>query len=152
VLDIKLLNKITNNMINFFLTLISCAVFSFGNINNQQDFYVQLVNIEYYSFCDCSENSPILVRIKFKVENAEISDLKMIIKYPTDITVTTKIKEKDDSENIVYSFCTKKESIVEFNAYFIQSNGLKSNEINIKSKLSDAVIYETIPPILSIIN
>lgn len=135
-------------MITKILTIISFTLFYFISLNNNQKLSVQLIDIQYYSDCDCSESSPILVLVKFKVDETDLTDLKIMIKYSNGVTLTTKIKEKDAEGNIIYSFCSKKDVSIDFSVTFLKSNGLKSNEININSDLKYENISDETPPFL----
>jgi len=105
-------------------------------INSNQYLKVDLVDIKYFSICDCSEASPIMVCVKMKTTQKNIDDLKMIIKYPNQILKTTNVKEIDENGNIIYSFCAKKDAKFEFIIYFVDQQGFESNEIDLKIDMS----------------
>jgi hypothetical protein len=139
-------------MTNIFLSLISFFVILYTDTPVNKSISIDIVDILYYSNSDCSEKSPVLVRVKFSVDETDLTDLKMVLKYPDGITMTMSIKEKDNQGNIVYSFCSKEDAIHQFSVYFSNSSGTKSNEINVKADLSQADIISSPPPLTTKIN
>jgi len=123
------------------------SLLSFFNLFNTellaQNFQTNLLSISYYSDGGCSKNAPILVRIKFKVDNMPLKDLKLVARYDSDITYTVPVKEVDNYNNIYYSFCARDGEAINFKVHFINSKGETSNVVQINlvpgvNNISDA--------------
>ncbi len=126
----------------FFLTILS--VWLLGSISAfAQNINAQLVGIDFFSQAGCETESPILVKVKFKVENVRPEDLKIMIKYPDNITYTNSVKEVDKQGNITYSYCTNGKEEVMFTVVFSKSNGDKSNPIFVKPNLNTANLQDS---------
>jgi len=107
----------------------------------------ELITIEYFAANECSEKSPILIRLFFDVKDIDVKKAKIILKFE-DITYTKTIKEIDKKGNIVYSFCTSENISNEFTVTFINENGEKSNTLSIVANAKKNQIIATRPPLL----
>jgi hypothetical protein len=137
----------------FLLSCFSFFLSSFNTIDTSliQSIKIDLVGIEYYSKSDCSEKSPIYVRIILKTSDQSYKKLKMILGYPQDITYTKALKEIDKAGNVVYSFCTGESSLQSFTITFIHENGIKSNTVKISPILKKDLIKNSRPlPLISL--
>jgi hypothetical protein len=113
---------------------------------------IHVISLEYYSICDCSEKSPILVRVTFQFSGNDLYNYKMVQKYEGEITKTVDITVKDKRGNPVYDFCSDDDKIIEFSTYFIGTDGTKTNEIIVKADVINAKIIEGTAPALISVN
>ena len=109
----------------------------------------KLVKIEYFSKCDCGENSPILARVSYSV-NGNLNNLKMKHTFLNGISVTNPIKELDKRGNVIYSFCIPPNEKKEFITTFINSQGEQSSAIKVSVYASDNIILGTAPKTVSL--
>ncbi len=133
-------------MRNIFFVILTIFLFSSFTKIQKDNIKAKLLNIEYYSKCDCSGKSPILVRVIYLIENKSLKDLKMKHTYSNGVTITTPIYEKDKKGNIVYSFCVSQNKTKEFSTIFVATNGEKSNKVEVKTDILNAEIIKGTAP------
>ena len=116
-------------IISFFL--ICVLSFSFSDTTG---FPAQLIGVEYYSKCDCSQKSPIFVRIKYEAKVGTEKNITMVHKYDTGVSITIPVTEIDKAGNIIYTYCSQEGLQKEFETTFISEDGLRSNPVKVKVK------------------
>ncbi|MCR5455824.1 MAG: hypothetical protein K6F33_12625 [Bacteroidales bacterium] len=96
---------------------------------------VELKNIRYYASTRCGNENPVLVKICFATDYPNPLDLNIIVTESNPkITYTGKVTECDGKGNIYYSFCTKDGEASNFDVYFRDANGVRSNTFSIFAK------------------
>ena len=126
-----------------FITFILVSSFS---PDDSKIFNAKLIDINYYTKCNCSTKSPVLVRVTYSVDNIKVKDLLMKHKFSNGIVITSPVNEKDKKGNIVYNYCSPKEITKEFSTVFVSESGRRSNTVNVKIDLSTAEIIEGTAP------
>ncbi len=99
---------------------------------SNDNFPAELVGIEYYSKCNCSEKSPIFVRIKYKTNIKNAGKLRMEHKFSGGMRIIVAVTEKDKTNNILYSYCSQEGNQKEFETTFISEQGVRSNPVKVK--------------------
>ena len=113
---------------------------------DKKEFTSKLVSIEYFSKCKCSPKSPILVRVTFKIQNSNISMLKMKHTFENGITMTVPVESIDKKGNVIYDFCISKNGTKKFTTVFITGKGEVSNKISITANAKKGNIVQGTAP------
>lgn len=96
-----------------------------------QDIDVRLQSIRYQDGCNCTSENPIQVRVNFVTDFDTPADLTVVIKSSENVTYNAKLKEFDGNGNICYTFCSKLGEASNFDIYFRNGDGLRSQVFNI---------------------
>jgi len=129
------------------IAFIFFSFFSTTEIEKKESsFNAELVNIEYFSICECSEKAPVLVRILYRSNENNLSGMKMEHKFPDGITITAPVEAKDKKGNIVYKFCATEGKSKKFTTTFISRNGKRSNKIMVDVSADSSRITEGTEP------
>lgn len=93
----------------------------------------KLVNIKYYQNAGCSSENPILVKVCFNTNYTKISTLQMVVTSENSTTYTTQVKDFDIDGSIFYTFCSKIGETTNFEIYFRNQKGVKSDTFGISA-------------------
>ena len=147
--------NLKNTSMNIFLKFSTIAflllsVLSFS-YTGKTGFPAELVGVEYYSKCDCSQKSPIFVRIKYDAGTGSGKNLTMVHKFDSGVTITLPVTELDKSGNIIYTYCSQEGKQKEFETTFISQEGLRSNSVKVVvNPEKELIIHGTAPKSLKI--
>lgn len=94
----------------------------FKSESSAQNLDCKLISIKYYNGFGCSEQFPILVKIRFKIKDINPEKLKIEISYPNNVVYTRNIENFDENGNIFYNFCSKIDQLNEFDVKLKSSN------------------------------
>lgn len=113
-----------------FLVFIFTLYFS-NQLSGQENYTInaELINVEYFSKSECSEKSPLLVRVTYKVSISDLENLKMNHKYKDGITISTPVTMLDKQGNCVYEFCSQENKKLVFTTVFVKDDGSLSNGV-----------------------
>ncbi len=131
-------------------TIITLLFFSSFNIyqapKHPTNFDAKLVDIEYFSICQCSPKSPVLVRVLYRPSGSDLTGMKMEHKFADGITITVPVEAKDKKGNVVYKFCTSQGKSKQFTTTFISKNGNRSNKIMVNIAADSSIITQGTEP------
>lgn len=117
----------------------------------QADIKAKLQDVSYYAKCNCTEDKPVLVRVKYHVKYDNLGNLKMRHIYDGGITNTVPVKEFDKDGSVVYHFCVAENSGMHFTTVFTDTEGDKSKPIPVYiSPDKTKIINGTAPATLKI--
>ncbi len=136
------------------LPILSFLVFIFSSFSEptvEKEVYLQakLTGVFYYSKCNCGDEHPILVRVKYKVSGQDFTDLKLQNTYTGGIVSTVSVTDLAKDGSVVYQFCIQENGHQEFVSVFVNSKGEYSREIPITiNAVKQNIINGTAPEIL----
>ena len=107
----------------------------------------ELVEIQYYSKCNCTKSNPILVRVKYKVRDVQLKNLKQINSFDGGISTTTPVTDIDKDGGVIYQFCISETGIKNFSTVFIDETGRQSNPVFVKVNPAHSKIIAGTAPV-----
>ncbi len=112
-----------------------------------QDVKASVLDIKYYSKSQCNtNNTSILVRVRYKVQPNEIKSLYITHQYANGTQSTHKIEKIDRQGSIVYDFCIKTDKPESIVTTFKTEDGKISNSVRFIIDTSKNKIISGTPP------